>query len=26
VGMTAMRGATQACAELETLEAFRAAL
>lgn len=26
VGMTAMRGATQACAELETLEAFREAL
>ena len=26
VGMTATRGATQACAELETLEAFREAL
>lgn len=26
VGMTAMRGATRTCAELETLEAFRAAL
>ena len=26
VGMTAMRGATQTCAELETLEAFREAL
>ena len=26
VGMRAMRGATQACAELSTLEAFREAL
>jgi hypothetical protein len=26
IGMKAMRGATQACTELETLEAFREAL